>query len=308
MSSFGPSISKRSADGGRPSLIAPAWLDTAPRAALWAVLGIAALLSAGCQSSGLINSISNTVSGAGNSGGAVARTTDATGAATVPPAAKSEAEWRRDAEKIGARYRADPHDPAIALAYAQALRGSGQRTQAASVLEQATLQHPHDTALLGAYGRALADIGKLDQALDVLGRAHSPEQPDWRILSAEGAVLDQLGRHQDAQRYYSSALKIKPDDPSVLSNLGLSYALAKDLKNAEATLRQAVAYPGADPRVRQNLALVIGLQGRFEEAESIARADLPSDQAAANVAYLRQMLAQQDDFKMGPPPTPARHT
>jgi Flp pilus assembly protein TadD len=36
----------------------------------------------------------------------------------------------------------------------------------------------------------------------------------------------------------------------------------------------------------------VGLRGRFEEAEGIARADLPPEQAAANVAYLRQMLAQ----------------
>jgi Flp pilus assembly protein TadD len=109
-------------------------------------------------------------------------------------------------------------------------------------------------------------------------------------------VLDQMGRHEDAQRYYSSALKIAPDEPSVLSNLGLSYALSKDLPKAEATLRRAVAQPGADPRVRQNLALVVGLQGRFDEAESIARSDLPPDEAAANVAYLKQMLTDRNDW------------
>ena len=38
---------------------------------------------------------------------------------------------------------------------------------------------------------------------------------------------------------------------------------------------------------------MIGLEGRFGEAEQIARADLPPDQAAANVAYLRQMLAHK---------------
>ena len=52
--------------------------------------------------------------------------------------------------------------------------------------------------------------------------------------------------------------------------------------------------------MRQNLALVVGLQGRFGEAESIARADLPSNEAAANVAYLRQMLTQQGDLKTSP--------
>jgi len=126
----------------------------------------------------------------------------------------------------------------------------------------------------------------------VLERAHSPYQPDWRILSVQGAVLDQIGRHEEAQRYYASALRIVPDEPSVLSNLGLSYALSKDLKRAEETLRRASARAQTDKRVRQNLALVVGLQGRFQEAETIAKADLPPDEAAANVAYLRRMVAQ----------------
>ena len=152
--------------------------------------------------------------------------------------------------------------------------------------------------LLGAYGRALADVGNYQQALDVLSRAHTPDRPDWRILSVQGAVLDQMGRHEDAQRYYATALKIVPDEPSVLSNLGLSYALSKDLVRAEMTLRRAAARSSADPRVRQNLALVVGLQGRFAEAETIARADLPPDDAAANVAYLRQMLAQQNQLQI----------
>jgi Flp pilus assembly protein TadD len=62
-----------------------------------------------------------------------------------------------------------------------------------------------------------------------------------------------------------------------------------------------VGRPGAAPRGRQNLALVVGLQGRFAEAETIARADLPADEAAANVSYLRQMLAQRGGWsKKGP--------
>ena len=151
--------------------------------------------------------------------------------------------------------------------------------------------------MLGEYGRALAENGDYQQAYEVLGRAHSPDQPDWRILSAQGAVLDQMGRHAEAQRYYRTALKIVPNEPSVLSNLGLSYALTHDLPDAEKVLRQAAAQHPVDPRVRQNLALVVGLQGRFAEAEKIARADLPPDQAAANVAYLRQMLAQTGSAK-----------
>src|SRR5262245_1022701 len=198
----------------------------------------------------------------------------------------------------GERYRANPKDPVAAINYAQALRTLGQRAQAASVLEQASLVNPRHMELLGAYGRALADVGNYDQALDVLSRAHTPDRPDWHILSVQGAVLDQMGRHEEAQRYYATALKIVPDEPSVLSNLGLSYALSKDLVRAEQPLRRALGRPKADGRVRQNLALVVGLQGRFAEAESIARADLPPEIAAANVAYLRQMLAQQNQLQI----------
>jgi Flp pilus assembly protein TadD len=216
---------------------------------------------------------------------------DTTGSIDARP--NSEGGWRSESDKWGALYRAHPEDPINAIQYAQALRATGQRAQAAAVLEQASIQNPNDKALLGAYGRALADVGNYTQALEVLGRAHTPEQPDWRILSAQGAVLDQLGRYDEARRYYASALKIVPDEPMVLSNLGLSYALSKDLPKAEATLRRATSQAGGDARARQNLALVIGLQGRFTEAENIARADLPPDEAAANVAYLRQMLSQQ---------------
>jgi Flp pilus assembly protein TadD len=222
---------------------------------------------------------------------------DVTGSIETASTPRTEADWRKEMAVWGERYRASPGDPEAAIRYAQALRAIGQRAQAAAVLEQAAIRNPNDRAVLGAYGRALADNGSYRDALDVLNRAHTQDEPDWRILSVQGAVLDQMGRHGDAQNHYASALRLMPDEPSVLSNLGLSYALSKDLPKAEATLRRAAAQPGAEPKVRQNLALVVGLQGRFQEAETIARGDLSPSEAAANVTYLRQMLAQQDAWK-----------
>jgi Flp pilus assembly protein TadD len=205
---------------------------------------------------------------------------------------------RRTALAWAERYRANPNDPEAVVNYARALRAYGQRAQAVAVLEQASIQHPKDRGLLGAYGRALAEVGNYKRALDVLDHAHTPADPDWRILSAQGAALDQMGRHDEAQRYYATALRIAPDEPSVLSNLGLSYALSKDLVRAEATLRRAAVQSRVDSRVRENLALVIDLQGRAAHAEGFARADLPA--AEANVAYLRQVLAQQNGWKEPP--------
>src|SRR5215212_3746373 len=202
---------------------------------------------------------------------------------------------RRAVEVYGERYRATPKDAEAALGYGQALRATGQRSQAAAVLEQATIAHPGNKALLAAYGRALADNGNSQAAFDVLSRAHSPANPDWRIRAVQGTTLDKMGKHEEARRYYASAMKIVPDEPSVLSNLGLSYMLTRELPKAEEMLRRAYGNSGADGRVRQNLALVVGLQGRFAEAESIVKADLPAEEAAANVAYLKQMLSRKDN-------------
>lgn len=200
----------------------------------------------------------------------------------------------RAAEVYGERYRKNPKDVDAAIAYGQALRATGQRAQACAMLEQATITNPGNKTLLAAYGRALADNGNSQAAFDVLGRAHSPDNPDWRILSVQGTTLDKMNRHDEARRYYASALRLAPDEPSVLSNLGLSYMLTKELPKAEETLRKAYASARADSRIRQNLALVVGLQGRFAEAETIVKADLPADEAAANVAYLRDMLNRKD--------------
>jgi Flp pilus assembly protein TadD len=226
-------------------------------------------------------------------------TSDITGSLSPKAETGPDADPRRSVEVYGERYRANPKDADAALRYGQALRATGQRSQAVAVLEQATISHPGNKALLAGYGRALADNGNFQQAFDVLTRSHSPDNPDWRILSVQGTVLDQLGRHDEARRYYESALKIVPEEPSVLSNLGLSYVLSRDLPKAEEALRRAYGSTRADARVRQNLGLVVGLQGRFAEAESIVKADLPAEEAAANVAYLKQMLSRKDSPRTG---------
>jgi len=218
--------------------------------------------------------------------------TEITGSLGGKPANRAT-DPRRDVEALRDRYRANPKDPDLALNYAKALRAAGERSQAVAVLEQATIADPSNKALLAGYGRALMDNGNFQQAFDVLSRAHSPEDPDWRILSVQGAALDQLGRYEEARQYYASALRIAPDEPSVLSNLGLSYVLSKD----------------KDPRVRMNLAVVLGLEGRQAEAEAIAKADLPVEEANANVAELKRLLAHKeaargsgDRMPAAPPP------
>jgi Flp pilus assembly protein TadD len=238
-----------------------------------------------------VSAVALAVAIAAGIGGCSGRLSEITGSI---PAKQAES---KDPAALAARYRAEPANPQVAIAYARSLRASGQRAQAVAVLQQASIQHPNNPELLGEYGRALAEAGQLQQALDVLSKAHTPDQPSWRIMNAQGAVLDQMGNHLEARRYYQTALKIAPDEPAILSNLGLSYALSNDLPRAEETLRRAAAKPGAEPRVRQNFALVLGLQGKFAEAEKIAASDLPPEEARANVAYLREMLKSGNPWK-----------
>ena len=197
----------------------------------------------------------------------------------------------------GPRYSKDPKDKATELNYAAALRRLDRLDQAAAVLQKAAIYHSNDREVLAAYGKALAASGDYERALDIIQRAQTPDQPDWRLLSAEAAIRDQTGDHDQARQIYRQALGLAPNEPSVLSNLGMSYLLTGDLKQAESLLRQAAALPGADSRVRQNLALAVGLSGHFKEAEKIAAGDLSPDQAAANVAYLKSMLAEDSPWK-----------
>jgi len=217
-------------------------------------------------------------------------TSDITGSLGEKAEASASSDSRRDVDGLRERYKANPQDPAVALAYGKALRANGERSQAVAVLEQAALANPKNKRLLAAYGRALADNGNFQQAFDVLTQAHTPEDPDWRILSAQGAVLDQLGKFDEARQYYASALKIVPDEPSVLSNLGMSYLLSKDLAKAEATLGRAYEHAKSDPRVRMNFAVVLCLEGRQAEAEQILKADLPPEEANAAIAELKRLV------------------
>ena len=197
----------------------------------------------------------------------------------------------------GQRYEARPKDRDAALNYAAALQRVGQPEQAMIILSKASLDFQGDRGVMAALGKAQAATGDLDGALATIQHAEDPAQPDWKLMSAEAAILDQMNRNDEARALYAKALELAPGDPTVLSNYGMSYVMTGDLKQAEKLLRRAITSPDADSRVRQNLALVVGLQGRFDEAQKIASAELSPDQAAANIAYLKQMLSQQNSWQ-----------
>ncbi|WDR02254.1 pilus assembly protein TadD [Devosia algicola] len=195
---------------------------------------------------------------------------------------------------LSARYKANPKDKGLIIYFAAALRGQGQSKQAVSVLEAGMKYYKNDIDISVAYAKALAADGRFEQGLNVIDDAIRPDAPDWNALSVKGAILDQIGRNGEARQLYQQAQAFAPGEASIEANLGLSYAMTKDLGLAEQHLRRAVSMPGATTQIRQNLALVFGLQGKFDAARAIYAAELPPEQVAANMAYVKALLTQQN--------------
>ncbi len=209
----------------------------------------------------------------------------------------TDAEKRVAIEQLGRQYDKNPGDKRVSMTYARILRDMNQVNQSIAVLQTTAVRYPNDREVAAALGKALADGGRFAEAMDVLSRAHTPDKPDWRVLSTQGAISDQMGKPAEAQQYYQAALQLQPDDPNILSNLGLSYALSNRLVEAEQVMRRAVSNPASSPRVRGNLALVLALQGKFKESEQAAGKDLSPADAAANIAYVRSMTAQNNSWR-----------
>jgi Flp pilus assembly protein TadD len=222
---------------------------------------------------------------------------DTTGSIGQTDTARSAQDWQAIAADWKPRYDKDPGNKQASMSYARALRGLHQEAQAVAVMQNAAIRAPNDRDVLALYGRTLADAGRFPEAAKVLANAHTPDQPDWRIYNVQGTVAAQTGDFAGAQRFFDLALQMAPGDPSVLSNMGLAYALQRRLADAERVLRQAANNARADTRVRANLALVLALQGKFSESEQIAQRDLPPADAAANVAYVRNMMSQTNSWK-----------
>jgi len=122
----------------------------------------------------------------------------------------------------------------------------------------------------------------------VLSRANSPDNPIAHPVGA-GNRARQARQARGSAPLYASALRIVPDEPSVLSNLGLPTLLTRELPKAKKRCAAPMQRAGRRA-VRQNLALVAACKAAVAKAESIVKADLPADEAAANVTYiLREM-------------------
>jgi Flp pilus assembly protein TadD len=210
--------------------------------------------------------------------------------------AKATAEARAMAERDEPVTRAafwarevqiDPADVDAGIRFAAALRAVGQYGEAALQAERVAVIDPANVEALLEIARAHIAGKQGFLAIAPAQKAHALNSRDWRAPSLLGVALEQVGRNSEALAAYQTALTLAPNNASVLSNLGLYYLNAGDKAGAETWLRRAAAAPGSTVQIRQNFAYALGLAGKFAEAEALMRQDLPPEQVASNLAYLK---------------------
>lgn len=204
----------------------------------------------------------------------------------------------------GKEFAQEPRNTDKALAYARNLKAVGEKRQALAVLQQASNFNAGHRGLNSEYGRLALELDQVGVAQKLLEAADDPGNPDWRIISARGTVFAKQGSYRDAIPLYERALALAPNEPSVLNNLALAHAMEGHADQAEPLLKRAVAAGGKDARVNQNLSLVLGLQGKYDEARAVAARDLPADNAADNIDYVRRIVKLEPRPTSQPQPAP----
>lgn len=215
---------------------------------------------------------------------------------TPPPSetAAAEATPQSELEKAtsywGKEFSKNPRNLDAALAYAKNLKAMGQKGQALSVMQQASLFHGSDKRLASEYGRLALELDQLSVAAPLLEAADDPTAPDWKVISARGTVLAKQGRYKDAIPLYERALTLAQDQPSVTNNLAMAYAMSGEPGKAEELLRKAATADSGNPKVRQNLAIVLGLQGKHDEARSLSSGTALAESTAHNSEIVRRLV------------------
>ncbi len=215
---------------------------------------------------------------------------DAKDADKNDPAKPQQTELEKALTYWGKENEKNPRDLKAAVSYSKNLKAAGQKERALAVLQAASVYHGSNRELASEYGRLALDAGQTSLAQKLLEAADDPANPDWKIISARGTAFAKQGQYKQAIPLYERALTLQPNQPSIVSNLAMAHAANGEAPKAEAMLRTVAEAPDSDPKVRQNLALVLGLQGKYDEAKIVSAKDIPVENAAANVEYVRQMV------------------
>jgi Flp pilus assembly protein TadD len=260
-----------------------------PPAKPLAILGLLALLLAGCEA----------LDGLGGQPPSV--NLDRNAVARVATAAQDSGEYATAAGVYEKYAAAHPGDAVAQAGFAEAALEAGDMDKASESFQKALALAPDRVDARMGLGRIYLARHKPNQALTEFQAMIAADPKNLRALNGAGIALDLLGRNREAQQSYRAALALKPDDRAVRNNLGLSLALSGNYDQAIAELSKLTLEQGATSRMRQNLALALSLKGDDAAAAKIEHADLDDAAIAENKRFFAAVrrLTQGGDPVVG---------
>ncbi len=258
-----------------------------PPAKPLAILGLLALLLAGCEA----------LDGLGGQPPSV--NLDRNAVARVATVARDSGEYAAAAGVYEKYAVAHPGDAVAQAGFAEAALEAGDMETASESFQKALALAPDRVDARMGLGRIY--LARPNQALTEFQAMIAADPKNLRALNGAGIALDLLGRNHEAQQSYRAALALKPDDRAVRNNLGLSLALSGNYDQAIAELSKLTLEQGATSRMRQNLALALSLKGDEAAAAKVGHADLDDAAIAENKRFFAAVrrLTQGGDPAVG---------
>ena len=183
---------------------------------------------------------------------------------------------REDAVK---RFATDPNPTAREL-YARALSGSGEAEKSAASLAAAVKDFPHDPALALLYAQTLDENGNGTEALTVLQRAVESDDEDaraWFLLGRTAIQQAQAGRGVDDYLLHALVLNVRSGNAAAEAEtrnaMGIGYEhvgkldASAEAYTAAAAIQEKLGDKRALAKTLRNLAIVQAVMGQRETAE-----------------------------------------
>lgn len=128
--------------------------------------------------------------------------------------------------------------PEVAILHANALRNTGQETQAKAIYTQ-ELKRSHKAEALHGLGLLAAKAQQYDQAISYLQQAAQLKPTDAVLLSDLGFAHLSLGQTQAARIPLGQAIELNDDNPRIMANVALLLLLEQHTTQAQQLMTKA---------------------------------------------------------------------
>lgn len=173
-----------------------------------------------------------------------------------------------------ARQRAPQDSLQYYMMESEILSDAGRKTEALSVLDEASAKTPEDLNILYAKGMMLGELERWDDMEKVMRHILTKDPNNTDALNALGYTFADRNVHLDeAQRLINKALSIAPKNPAIIDSLGwLKFRLGDTVAALELLRSAYKEFP--DHEVAAHLGEALWASGNHDEALQVWNAAL----------------------------------